>query len=384
MIRLFKAPRSYTGENMAELYCHGNDFIVSQILEVLLKYCRLADKGEFTFRAFLNKKIDLTQAEAIGNLLTSQTKNSQKSALIQLEGKLYHKIKSILDKLNDLRILFELAIDFIEDEVPEYNYEKILSIIDDISTDLNQLIVKAPDGIITHDGLKVCLTGAPNVGKSSIFNAFLEKERAIITPIPGTTRDYLEERFVLNGFLIRLFDTAGIQETTDVVENIGIKRSYEMINNADLVFYITSKEIDPHDNETFLTELPIEKTIRVINKSDLLDNNEKELWKSDGYILCSTLKENGIDEIKNHLSSCFNNIDTEFESGIITNTRQLSCAKACFYSLEKAKDSLIKGLGIDFVAFDIQQASNYLEEIIGKVSGDDILLKIFQTFCIGK
>ena len=384
MICLFKSPMSFTGEDMAELYCHGNDFIVSQILESLLQFCRLADKGEFTFRAFLNRKIDLTQAEAIGNLLNAQTRKAQKAALMQLEGRLQKNIKNILDKLTNLRVIFELAIDFVEDEVPEYNNISIKVKVEEVLRDLNTLIDTAHDGIIVQEGIKICLAGAPNVGKSSIFNAFLETERAIVTPVPGTTRDYLEEAFALSGFLIRLFDTAGIHESDDHVEKIGIERSRELIKTADLIFYITTHDTDCKINDYFLSHLPSEKTIKVLNKSDLISKDDYEKWEAEEYVLCSTKSKDGLTNLKSKLVSVFKNVDTEMEAGIITNSRQLACVKKSYESLLQAYDAINNNIGVDFIAFDIQQASSALEEIIGNISYDDILNKIFDNFCIGK
>lgn len=384
MLCIFKAPNSFTGENMAELYCHGNDFIVNQVLESVLRYCRLAEKGEFTLRAFLNRKIDLTQAEAISNLLEAQTKKAQSAALFQLEGRLKNNISIILDKIIELRIIFELAIDFVEDEVPDFNLKNIEQKMSDIISLLNDLINTAHDGIIVQQGIKVCLIGAPNVGKSSIFNSFLETERAIVTPIPGTTRDYLEEVFALSGFMIRLFDTAGIRESDDCVEKIGIERSLELIKSSDYVFYISTVDISEELNQEFLGKLPKQKTIKILNKSDLLTEDNVSEYINQGYIKCSTVTNNGLNDIKIRLLQEFKNIDTELESGIITNSRQLACVKKCCDNMLKAKEALLYDSGLDFIAFDIQQASYALEEIIGKVSSDDILNKIFDNFCIGK
>jgi tRNA modification GTPase len=387
MICLFKAPSSFTGEDMAELYCHGNDFIVSQVLESILRYCRLATKGEFTLRAFLNRKIDLTQAEAIANLLSAQTKKAQKAALLQLEGRLKTNISSILSDITKLRVIFELAIDFVEDEVPEFDIENLLKDIDDIIFRLQSLINTAHDGIVVQNGIKICLAGAPNVGKSSIFNAFLQTERAIVTPIPGTTRDYIEEAFALSGYLIRLFDTAGIRDSQDTVEKIGIERSLSLIQTADIVFYVTTNEISEDINNEFLALLPPSKTIKVINKADLLTYEQQENFVKQAYVLCSAVQGKEVDGLKNlkeKLLANFNNIDDELENGVITNSRQLSCVKNCLDSVLKAKEGLLNENGIDFVAFDIQQASNALENIIGRISNDDILNKIFDNFCIGK
>ena len=438
MLCLFKAPKSFTGEDMAELYCHGNDFIVSQILQCILQHCRLAEKGEFTRRAFLNRKIDLTQAEAIGNLLNAETKKSHEAALLQLEGRLYKKIKSILDKLTELKIIFELAIDFIEDEVPEYNPLAVENKINSILNELKTLIDTGQDGIIITEGIKVCLIGAPNVGKSSIFNAFLETERAIITPIPGTTRDYLEEAFSLDGYKIRLFDTAGIHESDDPIEKIGIERSKKLIQEVDLVFYISDPSIEENVNQYHLNCIPKGKVIKVLNKADLLKpysphihgdtsssphihgggkggdstdafmlsvGSQEERFEvpqictdgthkcvpyshmgeeHKGYTPCSTKTKDGLEPLKKELLSRFKNIDEEMESGIITNTRQFSAVKNAFHHLSKAKESFQSDIGVDFIAFDIQQASSFIEEIIGKISPEDVLEKIFENFCIGK
>ncbi|MCL2063728.1 MAG: tRNA uridine-5-carboxymethylaminomethyl(34) synthesis GTPase MnmE [Candidatus Cloacimonetes bacterium] len=386
MFCLFKAPNSYTGENMVEIYCHGNNFIVSQILECLLRHCRLAEKGEFTYRAFLNKKIDLTQAEAVGNLLNAETKNAQKAALYQLEGRLYHKIKELLDRLISLRIIFELSIDFVEDEVPEYEPGSILDKIESLLNDLKTLIETGHDGIIMQEGVKICLYGAPNVGKSSIFNAFLETERAIVTPLPGTTRDYLEEGLSFSGYKIRLYDTAGIQGTKDLIEILGIERSKKCIEEADIIFYISDPSIENDVDQRLLTALPEEKVIKVLNKADLIDFDEKKrdfLLKKDS-ILCSTVTKDGLNELKKAIISRFKNMDMEIKSGIITNSRQLACVNKAYKSLMKAKEAIENDNGLDFIAFDIQQASNELEEIIGKVTPDDILSRIFEDFCIGK
>ena len=378
MICLYKAPRSYTGEDMAELFCHGNDFILSQVLEALLKHCRLAEKGEFTHRAYLNRKIDLTQAEAIGNLLNAKSTNSQKAALLQLEGILSSRIKKILDNITDLRIILELAIDFTEDDVPEYNPEMFIEKINSILDELKVLINTAQNGIIVQEGIKICLIGAPNVGKSSIFNAFVQTERAITSSTPGTTRDYLEEGISLDGYYVKFIDTAGIHETRNNIEMIGIERSKNLAEKADLVFYITDPDIDEETDNMFFDILPKDKLIKVMNKIDLLENKD---IKND-YIPCSTLLSDGLDKIKKVLINKFK--DVHIESGLITNARQLACLKKAYNSLLKAKETFINNIGLDFLALDIQISGNALEELIGHISNEDILKDIFDNFCIGK
>jgi tRNA modification GTPase len=384
MFTLFRAPKSYTGEDILEISCHGNDFIAVQILEALLQDARLANPGEFTLRAFLNNKMDLTRAEAIGNLLMAQTQKAQKASLMQIEGKLEAKIGSLLKKITDYRIQFELAIDFIEDEVPVINEEKLKKSISDLIDELEILVENGHDGMIIQDGLKICLAGEPNVGKSSLFNRFLQTERAIVTPIPGTTRDYIEEAISLDGNLIRIFDTAGIREANDHVEKIGIEKSYSLMQDADFVVLIMEKDSETDFETEIEKDINAQQLIKVINKSDLLSENEKRDLSEKGYILCSTMQDNGLDELKAVLLKRFANIDQEIESGIISNARQLAAAKKALNSVKNAYSALNNNMGVEFVAFDLKEASLSLEEIIGKISTDELLDQIFENFCIGK
>jgi len=378
MLCLFPAPHSYSGENMAELYLHGNDYILSEVLKTILKTARLATKGEFTLRAFLNQKIDLTQAEAIGQILSANTSKTHESAISTLQGNLYHHIKYFLENLTNLRVKFELAIDFVEDEVPDFDQHSILEEIDTLIRWLQHIINNAPNGIIIAGGLNVCLTGPPNVGKSSIFNALLQTERAIITEIPGTTRDFLAEQLSLEGYLIKIYDTAGLRDTTDPIEKMGIEKTRELIGNADLLIYIA-------DNFTPLEDFQKinPNTIKVINKTDLLSEKDISLWKEKGYIPCSTIANNGLDPLKKAILSRLKYIDSQNDS-LITNARQLACVQNAHASLCKAREAILSDAGYDFIAFDIISASTYLEEIIGKVSTDDVLDQIFSDFCIGK
>ncbi|MCK4695986.1 MAG: tRNA uridine-5-carboxymethylaminomethyl(34) synthesis GTPase MnmE, partial [Candidatus Cloacimonetes bacterium] len=238
IVTTFRAPHSYTGEDVVEISCHGSTFITNQILEILLRTTRLANPGEFTQRAFLNDKIGLTQAEAVGDIINAKTKISHLAAVQQFEGSLRHRIEKLLNKITEYRTLLELEIDFLEQDVPEIDLKKLERDLKKLLQNLEQLARTGNEGIILKDGLKVSLVGAPNVGKSSIFNAFLETERAIVTPHPGTTRDYLEEAISLKGYLIRFFDTAGIRDTSDDIEKIGVQRSYKIIEESHKVLFI--------------------------------------------------------------------------------------------------------------------------------------------------
>ncbi|MBN1948798.1 MAG: tRNA uridine-5-carboxymethylaminomethyl(34) synthesis GTPase MnmE, partial [Candidatus Cloacimonetes bacterium] len=235
---IFRTPHSYTGEDVVEISCHGNTFVANRILQLLLRKIRLAGPGEFTQRAFFNDKIDLTRAEAIADLLQAQTRRSHRAAVEQLEGSLYRRIELLVQKLTDYRTRLELEIDFLEQSIPEINLGELEGNLLGLLAELKQLVASGEEGIILREGLRVSLVGAPNVGKSSIFNAFLESERAIVTPIPGTTRDYLEEAISLQGYLVRIFDTAGIRPAGDQIEQIGIDRSYDIIKKSHLVLFI--------------------------------------------------------------------------------------------------------------------------------------------------
>jgi tRNA modification GTPase len=384
LVTIFKAPHSYTGEDVAEISCHGSMFIANQILELLLFESRLAEPGEFTQRAFLNDKIGLTQAEAVGDLLNAKTKISHLAALQQFEGSLRHRIEKQLEALTEMRTLLELEIDFQEQGLDEFDSKGLTNKIKLLLTDLQKLAETGREGMILKDGLKVSLVGAPNVGKSSIFNSFLQTERAIVTPIPGTTRDYLEEAIALNGYLIRIFDTAGIRETKDDIEKIGIQRSYEIIQSSHKVLFI----IDGHENKAEykkLTQLVNEnQIIKIINKADLLNKEELNIFSENGFIQCSTKSDDGLQKIKETLLNDIEISEAELTSGILTNTRQIAAVNRAIHSIEKAVLSMQNEMGVEFTAFDLKEASSALEEIIGKVSSDDILNQIFENFCIGK
>lgn len=411
LMTCYYAPDSYTGENLVEISCHGNDFIASQILETLLKKTRMAEPGEFTLRAFLNHKMDLTRAEAVGNLLMAQTGKAQKASLMQLEGKLEKKINALLKQITDLRVQCELAIDFIEDEVPVIENNEIDIKLNRISQQLEHLENTGHEGMIIHEGLKICLIGEPNAGKSSIFNKILNMDRAIVSPIPGTTRDYLEEAISLDGNLIRIFDTAGIRQSDDLIEKIGIDRSNDLIRSADLVLLIIDathiqshsiNENEPHlgqSSDSILHDFNLHlealkhklsctyddsRFVPLLNKADLLTDSVKSILSEQDILLCSALEENGLDSLKGFLLKRFEQIDHEIDSGLISNARQLSAVSKAAESIRQAMNTLKMDTGIEFIAFDLKSASISLEEIIGKISTDDILNQIFENFCIGK
>jgi len=381
---VFRAPRSYTGEDVVEISCHGSTFVTNHILEMLLRKTRLADPGEFTQRAFLNDRIGLTQAEAVGDILTAKTKISHLAAMQQFEGSLRNRIEKLLQKIIEFRTVLELEIDFVEQGLEQLDKEDLAKQLNELLHELKNLANTGTEGMILKDGLKVSLVGAPNVGKSSIFNAFLETERAIVTPHPGTTRDYLEEAISMQGYLVRFFDTAGIRQTSDDVEKIGIERSYSIIKDSHKVLFIIDGKENLAEYEKLIGLIPEENIIKVLNKTDLFLEKELTDFKEKDYIFCSATDPTGLEELKNILLKDIQISQEELHSGILTNTRQIAAVKKTIGSTEKAIESLQNDFGYEFTAFDLKEASTSLEEIIGRVTTDDILNQIFENFCIGK
>ncbi len=384
IVTVFRAPHSYTGEDVVEISCHGSTFITNQILTILLRKTRLAEPGEFTQRAFLNDKIGLTQAEAVGDLLTAKTRISHLAALEQYEGSLRKRIEKLLTLLTDFRTQLELEIDFLENDLDELDNKNFIGGLSNLHQELKYLAKTGEEGLIIKDGLKVSLVGAPNVGKSSIFNSLLETERAIVTPIPGTTRDYLEEVISLNGYLVRVFDTAGLREATDQIEKIGIKRSYDIIEDSHKVLFVIDGDENKKEYDLLTKFVDENKIIKVLNKSDKYKESELQIFKDKGYIVCSTLENSGLSDLKESLLHNIEISEEELHSGILTNSRQIAAVNKAALSVGKALKSIEKDMGYEFTAFDLKEASTALEEIIGKVTSDDILNNIFANFCIGK
>lgn len=385
LITIFHKPHSYTGEDVAEISGHGSTYIAARMLEVLLKHARMAKPGEFTLRAFLNQRIDLTEAEAVNDLIRSQTRMAHRSAMQQLEGSLYGRLEVLLRELTFYRKQLELEIDFLDQEQPEIDVSKLKDNLHGFANELKELIESGRQGRIIREGLKVVLTGDTNVGKSSIFNAILESERAIVTPIPGTTRDFLEEAVSMEGYLIRFFDTAGLRNTSDHVEKIGIERTYKIMQDADIVLYITDSILTSQAPPShFHPVLSLSKVIPVFNKADLFSVEEIDQMKKEGFIPCSTLSEKGISELKEALISEIRVSENSIASGLLTNSRQIDAARKALHSIDQSITSLEDGMGFEFTAFDLKEASHALEEIVGVISTDDMLNQIFGEFCIGK
>jgi tRNA modification GTPase len=391
---VFKAPKSYTGEDVVEFGCHGGQFVVKKVMEAFIAAgARPADPGEFTKRAFLNGKMDLSQAEAIADLIHAQSDRAHSASLEQLEGKLAHNIRQARDRLIDALKMMELELDFIEDDLEFVDKSKVLVLTEGILAEINVLLESFRFGKIWREGISVAIIGAPNAGKSSILNALLEQERAIVTHIPGTTRDFIEENLIIDGVLFRISDTAGIRETEDLVEREGVKRTRQIIEKSDISMIVVDCSREMPEEERLFIENVIKQdkftVILVENKIDLTaakGAEQIELPKRMRRIRTSAIQGRGIEELKSALSNFAGSgqASSNETSAVVTSRRHQA-------SLINAKDGLIDAIGSlkkkasnEFVAVDLRTALDALGEIIGEVTTEDILNDIFSKFCIGK
>ncbi|MBI3195574.1 MAG: tRNA uridine-5-carboxymethylaminomethyl(34) synthesis GTPase MnmE [Ignavibacteriae bacterium] len=394
LVTVFKSPTSYTGENVVEICCHGSVFVSNKILETILKGgARFAEPGEFTKRAFLNNKMDLTQAEAVADLIHSRSEMLHQSALKQLKGGTSDKIRLLRDKLLDICSLVELELDFSEEGIQFLERIKTIDTIKQTIKEMEELVSSYEQGKIIRDGVKVVICGEPNVGKSSLLNALLEEERAIVTHISGTTRDTIEESFKLSGIVFRIVDTAGLRETEDVVEKEGIKRSEKEIQDADIILFV--RDISTGDSNFPLEEINIlftqeehqKKTIVINNKIDLLENYPHTINSNNANaVFVSTKKKIGLNELKENLIklSTKNSLYLQENNLVITNIRHRNLIRSANEYIKKGLDSIVKNMSGDFVAVDLRIALGLLGEITGEVTTEDILNNIFSKFCIGK
>ena len=383
LVSIFKSPNSYTGEDSIEISTHGSSIISEKIIALLLKYdLRLAEPGEFTKRAFLNGRMDLTQAEAVADIINSRTDASLRGARNQLDGILSQKVDSLREKLIHTSSLIELELDFAEEDIEFMSIKEVLDNINEIKNEIENLLKTFSFGRIIRDGVNVALVGKPNVGKSSLLNYLLKEARAIVSEIPGTTRDVIREELSIDGILFRLFDTAGIRSTEDSIEKEGVLRSREAIKNADIILLM-----DDHQHgfsEDLFNELLTlgleEKILKVINKIDLGKTNDSRF---DVGISAKTGE--GIETLFSALKSKATGMQSYTEkTAIVSNIRHFSALQKANEFLDSAKNSINQKLTGEFVALDLRNAENSLGEIIGKVTSDDILNNIFMKFCIGK
>lgn len=377
LLSLFKEPHSFTGEDIVEISTHGGAAIYNKVSDLLVKLgCIPADPGEFSKRAFLNGKIDLIQAEAIADLISAKSELSRKSAISQLNGSISGLINELRTDLINYCSLIELEIDFSEEGLTFVRRDELLKILDNIIVKIDKLTNSYNIGRFIHSGINVAIVGKPNVGKSTIFNALLSQDRAIVTPIPGTTRDYLQESISIDGYLFNFIDTAGLRETQNIIEKEGITRTNIKIDSADLIL-----EIADITSQSESTSFMLQNSIKVYNKIDLV----KEIPNTNGHIYTSGLNGVGLTELKNKLVKMAKSSGDLIESGnIITNQRHhAALLKTCEY-LKSVHLGLQENRGNELLSIDLRSSLQYLGELIGRVENVDILNNIFAKFCIGK
>src|SRR6218665_86118 len=388
VLSLFRGPRSYTGEDVIEISCHGSPYIHQQVIDACMrKGARLAKPGEFTQRAFLAGKMDLAQAESVADIIASNTAASHKTALHAMRGGFSAKLRDLRDHLIRFSALIELELDFSQEDVEFADRGAFYTLINELSTSTRQLIESFRLGNVIRNGISVAIIGKPNAGKSTLLNTLLNENRAIVSEIPGTTRDTIEEVINIGGILFRLIDTAGIrQHTSDAIESAGVERSLEKIKQADLVLYLFDASDEIGEIEQRVSELQQEqiKYLLVANKIDQTPSYNKKFsgWKS--IIFISARQHLYIDELKERMTDTVIEGEVQAESNIVTNARHYHALKEALRSLEDIQAGLDNLLPGDLLAPDIRRALHYLGEITGQVSNEDMLDYIFSKFCIGK
>jgi len=382
----YKAPHSYTGEDMVELNLHGNPHILKKALELFLSAgARLAEPGEFTKRAFLNGKLDLTQAEAVAELISAKTELARKVALKQLRGELSAYIRPLRESLLELLAYMEADIEFAEEDIPTLTREQIIHMVDKVIKGIEELLKTSKTGKAIREGLKLAIVGKPNVGKSSLFNALLKEERAIVTDIEGTTRDYLEGTLQIKGVPVVLVDTAGIRKTEDPVERIGVERSRKKIEEADCVLFVidASRELTEEDLKIY-KEIKDKEKIVVANKVDLGVRANLEIFKEENIIKVSALTGEGLKTLSEEILKKAG-VNLTDSINIYISTRHESLLRRAKEVLENFKKSFAeREMSPEIAMLDLREASDLLGEILGEVTTEEVLGKIFSTFCIGK
>lgn len=409
LLSIFKGVNSYTGENTVEISCHGSNFIQQQIIQLLLrKGCRMAQAGEFTLRAFINGKLDLSQAEAVADLIASDNEASHQIAMQQMRGGFSNEISRLREELLNFASLIELELDFSEEDVEFADRSQFYDLLNRIEFVLKRLIDSFAVGNVIKNGIPVAIVGEPNVGKSTLLNALLNEERAIVSDIAGTTRDTIEDELVIGGIGFRFIDTAGIRDTKDVVESIGIKKTFEKINQAQVVLYLVDgSQLGNHNTlDSFFNEVqkiqnqyPQKSLVIIVNKNDLmtdavfaeinlrLNNYNEEMAAGKRELLAifiSAKNNDGVEGLKDKLLSFVNTGALHNDDTIVTNGRHYDALIKALEEIHKVQSGMHGNLPADLMAIDIRQALYYFGEITGQVTNDELLGNIFANFCIGK
>lgn len=387
LISIMKAPKTFTCEDIVEINAHGGIATTNSILKLLLKNgCRLAEPGEFSKRAFLNGRIDLTEAEGIINLINAKTDKSHKLAINQLKGNVSNLIKRLRNDIIQILANIEVNIDYPEyEDIVDLKTKDISPKIDNLLEKMQKIIEDSSNGILINEGIKTSIIGKPNVGKSSLLNRLLEEDKAIVTDIAGTTRDIVEGKISLDGILLNILDTAGIRETDNIVESIGVKKSLELMNSSDLILFVVNNNEKLNVFELELLEkIKSKNYIVVVNKSDLED--KIEISQNIKNIVKISAKEDiGLGELKNKIRELYNLDKIEMEDmTYLTNSRSIALLEQAYDSLMEAKNNIIDNFPVDMVEIDIKEAWNKLGEIIGETYKEELIDQLFSQFCLGK
>jgi tRNA modification GTPase len=387
VLSFFRKPASYTGEDVIEISCHGSPYVQQQVLDALIRNgARLAKAGEFTQRAFLNKKLDLIQAEAVGDLIASNTNASQKAALSNMRGGFSSVLHELREELIKFSSLIELELDFSEEDVEFADRNKFLLLINNIDDTVNRLLESFKLGNVIKNGVSVAIVGKPNAGKSTLLNTLLNENRAIVSEIAGTTRDTIEEVININGILFRLIDTAGIREhSQDIIENMGVIKSKEKIKQADIVLYLFDvNEMNENELTGIINEIKKQNQniFVVVNKTDTYDQPLHDRFHEGIFI--SAKEGIGIEELKDQLFQMAIGTGMQTENVVITNARHYAALQEISKSLKEIRIGLQNNISGDLLASDIRRALHYLGEITGEITNEDRLDYIFSKFCIGK
>ena len=386
LVSIMKSPKTFTTEDVVEINCHGSIVVTKKILEILLTIgCRMAEPGEFTKRAFLNGRIDLIEAEGVMDLINSKSESEKKLALSQIEGKVSNLIKDLRQKILEVLAQIEVKIDYPEyEDIEEVTYNDLKDNINIVENEIKRIIKESENGKIIKEGIKTAIVGRPNVGKSSLLNNLLQEEKAIVTDIAGTTRDIVEGTIIINGVKLDLIDTAGIRKTDDIVESIGVNKSLETINKADLILLVlnNNEELTEYDKE-ILDNIKDKKHIIIINKIDL--ETKLENIEDKNIVKISALNNKGIEELKNKITEMYNLEEIESKDATyLTNARGLSLLKQAQEIITEVNRGINNQEPIDMIEIDLKRIWELLGEITGETYQEELINQLFSQFCLGK
>ena len=393
LITVFRNPKSYTGEDLVEISCHGSAFIQESIIQLLLNYdCRVAKPGEFTMRSFLNGKMDLSQAESVADLISSNSEASHRLAMNQMRGGFKDDIADLRTELVNFASLIELELDFSQEDVEFANMKELNKLLDKITFNLKKLIDSFKTGNVIKNGVPIAIVGEPNTGKSTLLNTLLNEDRAIVSSIAGTTRDTIEDQIIINGVNCRFIDTAGIRSTDDEIESIGIERTFKKMGESEIIFFLIDySTLDKNKINYYVDYLneieekfPQTKLLTILNKNDVkseISINDLNKFKP---IKISAKNKLNIESLTEEISSYISSLTSQIDNSTISNSRHYDLLNKTYEEIHKVKTSIANNVSSDLLAIDIKQAIYYLGELTGEISNDEILGNIFSKFCIGK